>query len=1082
MINIDNKTRRLSQATIVIGYKQENKAESIEFEIPDYLKEYGKKICFKTKDGKVFSKLFDNTTSNIFTFTRTETQYEELDATIEFFKTENEDMVIYKTSMLHIIFNESIICEDEVQPDEPKIPILESLIEKVTELNNTITESEEIRNNNENTRISNENERKTNEKERETYYTNIQDKVNNGEFNGATYLSNVDAEGNISWTNNKGLENPSSQNIRGPQGIQGAQGEPFKIKKTYSSIEEMQTDFDNMEVGDYVMIANSIEIEDNAKLYYRTETEWVFITDFSGATGIQGPQGPQGIQGIQGERGIGISRLEVKDGYLYVTLTDNTQQNAGLIITDEVKQWIVNQVTENAKSKFNTYYDGKVTDFDNHVTVKTNEFDTNATNKTNEFNQNAESLTNRISDCEEENERLRNDIKSIALPGEASGENIHLEDSSDARCELEICGNHQQDTREGYNQFKITSTQTQSAGVTITKIDESSVSYQGTTTGMFTHMLVEYDGKGLEITKQMYLKAFGNLTNAILSVKLIKNGKTESSYLRVSPDLILSAGDVLQQIYVQQQNTGILISGTLQVLLTDYENKDKPYEQYGASPSIDYPSPVKSVGDNVNLFPGWEMGTIDTATGNKITDPYYIRSVDFIPTLPNIDYTIYSIDSFGFNSLNTALRLYDKDKKYLGSQHLGEILEKNLTFKITNLDARFMIPTSTNGQKNVIPGNAKVDIKLEKGIIATPYSSYNYGSAKVDIVNENIFNTENVKSTSEVSVVDNKNGVLELQGVNGFWKGITTTQKFETGKRVYIKCKVVEGTGSSGNIGIKDTNGDDILENYKVSNNLISCSFISKGITKIFFRCNGTSNNGNIKYSDIMFSYEDIDYAPNQEQSYLVDVQQPMFEGDTFVKQDGKWYEKHCVKTEIMLTFPTTNIEVCGTFANFQINRNIAFAVVKNDLKITNVRNDILCDKLKAKDNSMWGGKEDGIQTYINSNKFMISIPFEDIEKNFGEELTINNYNQAFRKYINDNGPFKIYYLLEEPELVECTEAQNKVLDEIYNKAHTYKNITNILAESSEVNPIINVKYFKDTEKYIENKITNALTEINANN
>ena len=68
MINIDDKTRRLSQATIVIGYKQENKAESIEFEIPDYLKEYGKKICFKTKDGKVFSKLFDNTTSNIFRF------------------------------------------------------------------------------------------------------------------------------------------------------------------------------------------------------------------------------------------------------------------------------------------------------------------------------------------------------------------------------------------------------------------------------------------------------------------------------------------------------------------------------------------------------------------------------------------------------------------------------------------------------------------------------------------------------------------------------------------------------------------------------------------------------------------------------------------------------------------------------------------------------------------------------------------------------------------------------------------------------------------------------------------------------
>ena len=400
MINIDDKTRRLSQATIVVGYKQENKAESIEFKIPDYLKEYGKKICFKTKDGKVFSKLFDNTTSNIFTFTRTETQYGELDATIEFFKTENEDMVIYKTSMLHIIFNESIICEDEVRPDEPKIPILENLIEKVTELNNTITENEETRNNNENTRISNENKRKTNEKERETYYTNIQNKVNNGEFNGATFTPSVDKDGNISWTNNKGLENPSSQNIRGPQGIQGPQGEAFKIKKTYSSIEAMQADFDNMEVGDYAMIANSMEIEDNAKLYYKTETEWVFITDFSGATGIQGEQGPQGIQGIQCERGIGISKLEVIDGSLWVTLTDSTKQNAGLIITDEVKQWLVNEITNNAESNFSTYYDGKVTDFDNHVTVKTNEFNTNATDKTNEFNQNAESLKNRIVELE----------------------------------------------------------------------------------------------------------------------------------------------------------------------------------------------------------------------------------------------------------------------------------------------------------------------------------------------------------------------------------------------------------------------------------------------------------------------------------------------------------------------------------------------------------------------------------------------------------------------------------------------------------------------------------------------------------
>lgn len=693
--------------------------------------------------------------------------------------------------------------------------------------------------------------------------------------------------------------------------------------------------------------------------------------------------------------------------------------------------------------------------------------------KDNEQDEDIKANKETIKEIQAENERLRNDIKSIAVVNEVSGENIHIEDSSNARCEIEIGGNHQQDTREGYNFLDLSNFSTQTKNdVTATKNEDGSIKLVGTNSGdTFNINLSTING---EIGDYIVSGVTGGSRETYFLAIVQTGVKTFTEVTNGSSNFSLTEETTIAaNIYIAK---GATINTTIYPMMIK-GTENKPYEQYGASPSILYPSEAKSVGDNVNLFPGWEMGTIDVDTGNKITDPYYIRSVDFIPILPNIDYTLYKINSFGFNSLNTALRLYDKDKKYLGNQYLGEILVKSFAFKISNPSVRFMIPTSTNGQTNVIPKNAKIDIKLEKGIIATPYSSYNCGSAKVDIKNENIFNTENVKSTSEVSVVDNKNGVLELQGVNGFWKGITTTQKFETGKRVYVKCKYVAGTGSAANIGIKDTNGDDILENYKVSNNLISCSFISKGITKIFFRCNRTSNNGNIKYSDIMFSYEDIDYVPNQEQSYLVDVQQPMFEGDTFVKQDGKWYEKHCVKTEIMLTFPTTNIEVCGTFANFQTNRNIAFAVVKNDLKTTNVRNDILCDKLKAKDNSMWGGKEEGIQTYINSNKFMISIPFEDIEKNFGEELTINNYSQAFRKYINDNGPFKIYYLLEEPELIECTEAQNKVLDEIYNKSHTYKNITNISAESSEVNPIINVKYLKDTEAE-HNKLQAQIDEI----
>ena len=1063
MINIDDKTRRLSQATIVIGYKQENKAESIEFEIPDYLKEYGKKICFKTKDGKVFSKLFDNTTSNIFTFTRTETQYGELDATIEFFKTENEDMVIYKTSMLHIIFNESIICEDEVQPDEPKIPILESLIEKVTELNNTITENEKTRNNNENTRISNENERKTNEKERETYYTNIQNKVNNGEFNGATYLPNVDAEGNISWTNNKGLENPSLQNIRGPQGIQGAQGEPFKIKKTYSSIEEMQADFDNMEVGDYAMIANSVEIEDNAKLYYRTETEWVFITDFSGATGIQGPQGPQGIQGIQGERGIGISRLEVKDGYLYVTLTDNTQQNAGLIITDEVKQWIVNQVTENAKSKFNTYYDGKVTDFDNHVTVKTNEFNTNATNKVNEYNQNAESLINRVAECKTENERLRNDIKSIALPGEASGENIHIEDSSDARCEIEIDGNQKQDTREGYNLLIPPASKTEN-GITFTTNEDGSVTANGTATADASINFLNKEGSHSFSFEAGTYKLTGcpkggskttyrlgmNIANTTFD---IGEGVTSTINADVTGKAIwlaISAGVTVNNLTFYP----MLIKGT----------ENKPFEQYGASPSVDYPSEIQTVGSIKNIL---DMSNAKGGTSGGITCTMNKEgSYTYKGTASSKTINIWLLGSY---SNKTSIFRLEPGTYYIDGVVLSDgnnalanpDTAKIFTFinahDITGVRALDAVLGNTYDETKY-PIIARIDHEI-------PWIPYEMGYIKVNEFNKNYLSKipkTSVTAQGITSTFDGEKfickGTAQTNYFNLFTekvykkisKGIKTfsTNKLKKG-RAFIHFDYVDGTGQNYYTSI-NTNQVRFTLNKDVESYRLNVDSITAGDT--------IDDNIYVQLEDGKIATE-IEKAENQE--YLVDVQQEMLDGDTFVRQDGKWYEKHNwitllnenivnnidgIKDESKKTI-TTSINLTETPAER--------SAISNILTYTNNWNDT--------EHMIFSASLNTIYCLYNKDRFS-ELNYETIKKEIGELGGIIKYKSNKSTYL------------------ECTEAQSKVLDEIYNKAHTYKNITNISAESSEVNPIVNVKYLKDTEKYIEDKITNALTEINANN
>mgnify|MGYP007045718964 FL=1 len=217
----------------------------------------------------------------------------------------------------------------------------------------------------------------------------------------------------------------------------------------------------------------------------------------------------------------------------------------------------------------------------------------------------------------------------------------------------------------------------------------------------------------------------------------------------------------------------------------------------------------------------------------------------------------------------------------------------------------------------------------------------------------------------------------------------------------------------------------------------------------------------------------EIEKAENQE--YLVDVQQSMFEGDKFIKTDGKWYEKHNWKT---MSFDRQNMgsQAGGSFADFKENGNIVRVFEIKDLLISSVRNDIFCDKLPRQADSMWNGKSTGIQSWQGQNKILISLPFDDVEKKYGQKLTVDNYVTAFYMYLQDE-VLIISYLLAEPKLLECTEAQSKVLDEIYNKAHTYKNITNISAESSEVNPIINIKYLKDAETE-HNKLQAQIDEI----
>lgn len=699
--------------------------------------------------------------------------------------------------------------------------------------------------------------------------------------------------------------------------------------------------------------------------------------------------------------------------------------------------------------------------------------------KDNEQDEDIKANKESIKEIQAENERLREDIKSIATICEASGENIHLEDSSEARCEIKICGNHQQETREGYNQLKNEGTTQTLNNVTITKKEDESLVVNGTATEDFTFSIK----RNIELEDGEQYKLSGCPNGGAEK----KYALTINQYYENQSHFGQDYGDGVNFTY----NGSLPINNNIYIRLfkgITYNNlifkpmivkgtEQKPYEQYGASPSFAYPSSVKAVGDVKNIL---NMSNAKGGTSGGITCAVNEDgSYSYVGTASSKTINIWLLGSY--NNKTSIFRL-EPGTYYIDGVMLYEgnnvLANPNIAKIFTFINAHDI---SGVRALDAVSGNTYDETKYP--IIAEidheiPWVPYNYGSVQVNIQNKNYLGDIVKDSVTE-------NGIIATyDGEKFLCKGTTTSGFFGVSKRTNIYLPIGTYTFSQNAISF----GRFVLRLY-YRDNTFSTHYISTATWRVSFTtskeavsfgifCDSLSSGINIDYTvyvQLKSGKTNTDWIKPEIQQRISPVQQPMFEGDTFVKQDAKWCEKHNWKT---MSFAGQNVasQAGGTFADFKENGNIVRTFEIKDLLISSVRNDIFCDKLPRQADSMWNGRSTGIQSWQGQNKILISLPFDDVEKKYGQKLTVDNYVTAFYMYLQDE-VLIISYPLAEPILLECTEAQSKVLDEIYNKAHTYKNITNISAESAEINPIVSLKYLKDVE--IEhNKLQAQIDEI----
>lgn len=187
------------------------------------------------------------------------------------------------------------------------------------------------------------------------------------------FTPSVDKAGNLSWTNNMGLENPETVNImgpkgqdgtvafedltdgqinmlkgeEGPQGPKGDKGDPFTYEdftvgqleslrgpqgpkgEDGTSILEIKGSVDSADKLNYIM--NSAQ----GDAYFIEDSGLVYVWDgsqFINCGNIRGPQGEQGPQGEKGEKGDKGDKLTYAD----LSVSDKADLTQGFITSTNI--------------------------------------------------------------------------------------------------------------------------------------------------------------------------------------------------------------------------------------------------------------------------------------------------------------------------------------------------------------------------------------------------------------------------------------------------------------------------------------------------------------------------------------------------------------------------------------------------------------------------------------------------------------------------------------------------------------------------------------------------------------------------
>lgn len=646
---------------------------------------------------------------------------------------------------------------------------------------------------------------------------------------------------------------------------------------------------------------------------------------------------------------------------------------------------------------------------------------------------NAEDIAQNKKDVDEELTKLKEEnsmLKSQIPTGKASGNNIHLEDSSNMDFEWKLRGGSWQETRSGKNKFYGKFTPQVKEGISLIVNSDDTILINGTnnlgdlvyTSSTFSLKAGTYIASGMPDGTSIY--------DVYIQFSYFENEKKQYVTANGNKFTLLEDKDnVVCYIGFKQGKTANNI--ILKPMLREATIEDDTYEQYGVSPSPEFPSEIKNVTGEINKYYIPNSGKI---TSNGITATYTGNTSEIIlDGVATRDFSdgfeiknillkkgTYSVSVWGLNKINEE---YDRffvadtsnNNKVIVNYVQSYRTQKFTLEQDTNIKLSFIIKAGSTYS------NTKVKIMINEGDIGLSYVPYN--SFKIRQTGKNILPDNR----------DDYNG-----STYGYIKLLNNFENNNLVLSIEDNDKSIDMTGINFGVTGNEKNWDDLgiwlLYNGNKIRNSISTnqySFFS------FYPNNQTTFDKIFKRYKIQAEISK-DTVPTEWEKYK-------FNSWIFPFEEGqKLYEgSYLAKDGIHNVVNETTINILEIITLSQSKNVAGVLYLKNKRKTIEDRPYGLCTKAKL------SSSQEENTILENPSNFLIIGNKDD---------TLDTIKEKF------NGA-TIQYKLDKEEIIPYTPEQQAVIDKIL---YTYKNVTNISLDNDLAT--LDITYKKDIKTMFDNQ------------